>query len=163
MAKPKDVIHLVVTQLDECFAGPAWHGASLYPTLAELDLAQAWYESAEGLSAWKVALHCAYWKWRVRKVLLAASGQSISRFGRSPADWPRLPKTLDAANWKADLGFLEDHHAALRAAVVEIPASLLWESYDSKGRIYHRLIAGAASHDAYHTAHVRNIGIPGLI
>ena len=158
----KGIIELLVTQLDECFAGGAWHGDCLFQTLKKLNVEQALFESAEGLSAWKVALHCAYWKYRVCKQLLGARGQAIGRFGRSPADWPRLPAVLNAESWRADLAFLEGHHAALRAAVMGSSPSLLAQEYDSKGHSYHRLIAGAAAHDVYHTAHVRNIGIPGL-
>lgn len=98
----------------------------------------------------------------MRKPLLEARGQAVGRFERSPADWPRLPAATNAESWRADLAFLERQHAELRAAVMETSPSLLSEAYDRKGRSYHRLIAGAAAHDAYHTAHVRNLGIPGL-
>ncbi len=162
MAMEKKIMELLATQLDECFAGIAWHGECLHRTLRGLSLEQTLFESAEGLSAWKVALHCAYWKYRVRKRLMDARGQAIGRFERSPADWPTLPAVTDAESWEADIAFLERQHAALRAAVLETSPSLLSKAYDRGGHSYYRLIAGAAAHDAYHTAHVRNLGIPGL-
>ena len=162
MARTAGIIELLATQLDECFFGGAWHGASLLETLKRLDVEQALFESAEGHSAWKIALHCAYWKYRVRGRLLKARGRKVGRFERSPADWPTLPAVLDAQAWQAELGFLEGHHAALRAAIVDTPSSLLAQPYDEKGHSYFRLIAGAAAHDVYHTAHIRNIGIPRL-
>lgn len=158
----KEIIALLVTQLDECFFGGAWHGACLHQTLKGLTIEQALFESPDGLSAWSIALHCAYWKYRARKRLLDARGQAVGRFERSPANWPKLPAALDAEGWRADLAFLEGQHAALRAAVVKTSPSLLAQRYNSKGHSYHRLIAGVAAHDVYHTAHIRNIGIPGL-
>jgi hypothetical protein len=161
MDKAKQIVELLLIQLDECFTGPAWHGASLYGTLGGLDARQALHESADGFSAWKIALHCAYWKYRVRRKLDEAAGLAPKKFERSPADWPRLPAP-DDEHWRADLAFLRSHHEALRAAIVDMKSSLVFEAYGREGRSYHRLIAGAAAHDAYHAAHARNIGIPRL-
>jgi hypothetical protein len=162
MDKAKQMVELLLIQLDECFSGSAWHGANLYGTLESLDVQQALHESADGFSAWKIALHCAYWKYRVRRKLNEAAGVALQKFERSPADWPRLPATLGDANWRSDLAFLQRHHEALRAAIVDMAPSLIFETYGREGRPYHRLIVGAAAHDAYHAAHVRNIGIPRL-
>jgi hypothetical protein len=162
MARKRGVIELLVIQLDECFLGGAWHGESLLPNLKKLDVGQALYESTEGLSAWKVALHCAYWKYRARRKIDQARGLAAGRFDRSPADWPSLPGLPSAEGWKADLAILEGHHEALRAAIAGLPVSMIAAEYDAEGHSYHRLIAGAAAHDVYHAAHIRNIGIPGL-
>jgi hypothetical protein len=162
MGDAKQIVELLLVQLDECFSGPAWHGASLCGTLEGLDLRQVLHESEEGYSAWKIALHCAYWKYRVRRKLDEAAGLALKKFERSPADWPRLPDQHSEESWRSDLAFLRSQHGALRAAIVGMDPSLVFEAYDREGRRYHRLIAGAAAHDAYHTAHVRNIGIPRL-
>lgn len=162
MAKARGLTELLVIQLDECFLGGAWHGESLLPNLKKLDAEQALFESAEGLSAWKVALHCAYWKYRVRRKIDQARGLAVGGFDRSPEDWPSLPERPDAESWKADLAFLEGHHEALRTAIAGLPDSMIAAECDDEGHSYHRLIAGAAAHDVYHAAHIRNLGIPGL-
>jgi hypothetical protein len=162
MARKRGFTELLIIQLDECFLGGAWHGESLLPNLRKLDVEQALFESAEGLSAWKVALHCAYWKYRARRKLPEVQGLAVGRFARSPADWPRLPERPSAESWKADMAFLVDHHESLRATIAGLPASMIAADCDDEGHSCHRLIAGAAAHDVYHAAHIRNIGIPGL-
>lgn len=139
------------------FSGGAWHGASLLGTLKTLSVEQALWENAEGYSPWKVALHCAYWKYRATSRI--AEKGTVPRFPRSPADFPALPVSADAAAWKADLAFLVRIHDQFIAVV----RSQLWPdlSVERRAKVL-REILGAAAHDAYHTGMIRNLGVPGL-
>ncbi len=126
-------------------------------TLRKLSAEQARWENAEGYSAWKVALHCAYWKHRAA-ARIAAKG-TLPRFARNPADFPALPDRPDEAAWKKDLAFLAEIHARFLGVVSAQPWAGL--SGERRAKVL-REILGAAAHDAYHTGMIRNIGVPGL-
>jgi hypothetical protein len=139
------------------FSGGAWHGASLLGTLKTLTVEQALWENAEGYSPWKVALHCAYWKYRAT-ARIAPKG-TVPRFPRSPADFPALPVLLGVTTWKADLAFLVQIHDQFIAVVRAQP----WQDLSAERRAkVLREILGAAAHDAYHTGMIRNLGVPLL-
>lgn len=147
----------LLDHLDSVFYGKAWHGQALLPTLRKFDAERAILENSEGFSAWKILLHCAYWKFDVRRTL-TITGEP-PRFARKPRDFPRLPPSLDEAAWKADGEFLEEEHLLLRAAVEAFPEKQLAEKHPNRPFTYAGYILGAASHDVYHTAHIRNLGV----
>ena len=84
-----EVRDLLLGLLDEGFDREAWHGPNLMGALRGLDAAAALWRPAPGRhNAWEVALHCAYWKQRVRSRLVAGPRQKFPHPGR---DWPSLP------------------------------------------------------------------------
>lgn len=152
---------MVIEQLDAVFYGEAWHGAALLPTLRQIGIAAALEENAEGFSPWKIVLHCAYWKFFVRRAL-AFDGAGLS-FARSPEDFPDLPAERTSAVWDADVLFLEEEHRLLRTSVEDFPDDRLADRSPEEGVTYAGLILGAASHDVYHTAHIRNLGVQSFL
>lgn len=148
---------MMLDHLDSVFLGRAWHGAALLPTIRAFDLAHALMENEEGYSPWKIVLHCAYWKFDVRR-LLTLSGEKLT-FPRRPRDFPRLPEKTDEASWRVDIGLLEEQHSLLRQAAEAFPPDRL-DELPPKGRFsFGGYILGAAAHDVYHTAHLRNLGV----
>ncbi|HUX12864.1 MAG TPA: DinB family protein [Spirochaetia bacterium] len=148
---------MLTAHLDSVFYGKAWHGASLLGTIRRLDSKQAILENREGFSPWKILLHCAYWKFDVRRALSQSAEQPT--FPRKPRDFPRLPDVPDEQAWRADKEFLEEQHIALRNVVESFPTELLDEVPPKRSFTYAGLVLGAASHDVYHTAHIRNLGV----
>ncbi len=147
----------LIDHLDSVFYGKAWHGAALLPTIQKFQLVPAAIEDDEGYSAWKITLHCAYWKYDVRRRLIL-EGTKPS-FERKPRDFPRLPEDITDETWKADKDLLEKEHRRLRTAVLALPDKLLDEKPPRGSFTYAGYILGAASHDVYHTAHIRNLGV----
>lgn len=146
--------------LDDAFDGEAWHGPNLYGTLANLDLEQMTYDNTvEGFSVWQIALHCAYWKWYVRKLL---SNRDVPAFQRSADDWPAVPDNHTLENWKRDIDFLVEEHRLLRQSVVEFPDNRLPDIVEGKSLSYLKHIYSVAAHDVYHTAQIRNMGVPRI-
>jgi hypothetical protein len=143
--------------LDAVFYGEAWHGAALLPTLRQIGIEAALEENAERYSPWKVALHCAYWKFVVRKALSFDSAQLF--FSRSPEDFPDLPGERTAAGWKRDLLFIEVEHQKILSGVERFPEDQLNNQRPDDRLTYSGFILGVAGHDVYHTAHIRNLGI----
>jgi hypothetical protein len=70
-----------------------------------------------------------------------------------------LPAECTAETWQADIGFLETEHKLLSAAVERFPHDRLAETRPQDRVTYAGLILGVASHDVYHTAQIRNLGV----
>jgi len=147
-----DEITLLLALLDEAYERPAWHGPNLRGALRGLDAAAAAWRPAGGEnSIWRIALHCAYWKYAVRR-RLTGQGRRGS-FARKGSNWFPLPVPADAAAWKADLELLDAEHRALRSTVAALPADRLGERRGT--HTVARLAYGIAAHDLYHAGQVR--------
>ncbi len=141
--------------IDEAFEGPAWHGPSLSATLRGLSAEGAAWRPAPGRnSAWATVLHLAYWKHRVHERVAPGT---VEPFPRGPRDWPELPAELTAQAWKKDLALLKRTHAALRDAVVSLPASRLGRAGPRQKQTRLQNLVGSACHDLYHGGQIRLI------
>ncbi|MEO7985789.1 MAG: DinB family protein [Gemmatimonadales bacterium] len=132
-----------------------WHGGpSPVGALRGVDVEQAaWRPAPRRKSIWALALHVAYWKYTVRRHLVATA---VPRFSRSPSNWPALPATLDEKSWASDVTLLKEHHDRLVEAVARVPLSAL-DRIPPQGRrwTYGQLLLGIAAHDAYHTGQIQ--------
>ena len=141
--------------MDQAFDRPAWHGPNLLSTLRGLSPeAAAWRPAAGRHSPWEIALHCAYWKHRVRQ---RVAPDPQLRFPKKGRNWPRLPDELSAAAWLADLALLKRVHAELRAAVLQLSAAELERPGPRQKRSRQKNLIGIACHDLYHAGQVRLI------
>ncbi len=148
----KDTIGVLTDLLDEAFDRPGWHGPNLRGALRGLPAAEAARRPAPGRHCiWEIALHCAYWKYAVRRRL--SGGGVRGAFPRRPSNFPRLPDRPDAKAWKADLALLDETHRSLRATIAAFPPSRLGERRGKSTA--GRLIYGIAAHDLYHAGQVR--------
>jgi len=156
MADAKD---LLLRMLDEAFDQEAWHGANLMQTLGVLDGRQAAAKSPfQGYSPWQVALHCAYWKWATRRSLHT---EPVAPFAGAPQDWPALPPDVTTDAWVADLELLTAEHRLLRARVQALSEEQLTVVQPGNHFAHSRSVLAIAAHDVYHTAMIRNMGVPG--
>ena len=135
--------------------GSAWHGG---PTpvgaVRGVTAAQARWRPAPGRhNIWELMLHIAYWKYAVRRHLVAEGGP---RFPRSPANWPAVPARAVQEAWEADRQLLAQEHARFVRAVQAFPVRLLDQRPASKRKwTYGEMIAGMLAHDAYHTGQIQ--------
>ena len=101
---------------------------------------------------WELALHMAYWRYAVRRHLET----SVPPFPRSPANWPKLPKNPDQAQWDADRALLRGEEIALRAAVEALPErDFSAKSPQAKQFTRGELIIGIMLHDAHHVGQIQ--------
>lgn len=113
----------------------------------------AWKPSLDRHSIWEFTLHLAYWKYAVRRNL---EGSPAGGFPRSPSNWPRLPKVVDAASWKKDRTLLRIEHEKLIAAFKNFDSKRLDEKAPGSGAYrYVDLMFGAVMHDTYHVAQIQ--------
>lgn len=153
MAQVTNITAILLDQLDSCYHGKAWHGPHLRGVLHGLDEAEAGRKGpAAAHSIAEIALHCAYWKYAVRRRLLKSKR---GLFPWKGSNWLKVPEPLTKASWLQILDTLEQEHAALSEAVKAFPEKQ-WGSISvgSKYRNY-QLIQGIAAHDVYHAGQVR--------
>ncbi|HKB80047.1 MAG TPA: DinB family protein [Thermoanaerobaculia bacterium] len=142
----EDIRSLLLRILDEAYDKRAWHGPNLRGSLRGVTADQAaWRPAAGRHTIWDLAVHCAYWKYVVRRRLTRMRRGSFPREG---SNWFATPPP-EERQWRADLALLRDEHHALRDAVARAPRARLMETL--------RLIYGAAAHDTYHTGQIQLI------
>jgi uncharacterized damage-inducible protein DinB len=154
-------ISLLLRIFDEAYNHRAWHGPNLLGTLRGLSAQEAAWRPAEGRhNIWEIALHCAYWKYAVRRRIL---GLKRGSFVLKGSNWfPRLDN-LTKTRWKSDLRLLADEHRALREVIVALPAARLKQLTPGGTMRIDRLIYGVAAHDVYHAGQVQVVKRLSLI
>ncbi len=148
-------IAVLLHMIDEAFDRKAWHGPNLFGSVRRLLPEEAAWRPAPGRhSVQELAVHCAYWKYAVRRKLTGEKRGSFPLKGSN--FFPREGSgALEA--WPADLALLREEHRKLRAAVEAFPARRLRSRARGSRRTFLGLIAGAAAHDVYHTGQIRLI------
>jgi uncharacterized damage-inducible protein DinB len=151
MTNHEQVLDLLLTGLDEAFDRKAWHGATLWGTLRNVSRDEAeGRPSPERHNIWETAVHCAYWKYIVRRRL---TGDRRRTFPLEGSDWFVRPGTDREANWERDRALLREEHEKLRAVVARMSADDLRRRLGSRDPIDE--IRGIANHDIYHTGQIR--------
>lgn len=133
---------LLLRILEDAYQRKAWHGTNLRGSLRGVTAEDAlWCPASKRHNIWELALHCAYWKYTVRRKL---TGAKRGAFPRKGSNW--LPP---GEKWETDLRLLGDEHRALIQAVTRATPQQL--------KKYERLIYGVAAHDNYHTGQIQLI------
>jgi hypothetical protein len=144
---------LLLRVVEEAYDRSTWNGTNLRSSIRRL---------APGVVDWKadgarhdiveIVLHCAYWKYAVRRRL---TGEKRGSFALPGTDWFTPERPLAPAAWKRAVALLDDEHERLCEAIASARAGL---RYASRNRREHaRQLFGVAMHDAYHTGQVNLI------
>jgi hypothetical protein len=146
-------IRILVEMLDQGFDLKAWHGPNLRGAIRRLSAEQAAWRPRKGRhSIADIVVHCAYWKYAVRRKL---RGDARGSFPIKGSNWFPQPDDLSERDWKQSVAILCDEHSALRAAVAGLDAGLLMRPAPGSRYSYAFLIEGAAAHDLYHTGQIQ--------
>lgn len=146
-----DALALLLHQLDTAYDHEAWHGPTLKGALRGVDEALAsWRPAEDRHTIWELAVHCAYWKYAVRRRI---AGEKRGSFALEGANWFRRPD--GAARLDAERKLLGAEHAALRAAVAGLEPAALSRTPEGSKHTLAQLIAGIAAHDLYHAGQIR--------
>jgi hypothetical protein len=176
MKKPRSktdpAIAALLMMLDEAFDKEAWHGPNLRGALRRLSAEQAaWRPAPERKNIWELAVHAAYWKYTVLRLL---TGQKRGSFPLEGSNWfvrPHVVRTLRVPSegngtrsvpitevaWRNDVKLLDQMHADLRAAVAALAPDRLDAKPPGSKHTYRRLIQGAALHDVYHAGQIQTL------
>lgn len=143
----------LLTLLDEAFDKRSWHGTNLRGALRGLPRRVAsWRPADQRHNIWELALHCAYWKYAVRRRLTGEKRGSFPLAGSN--FWTRPQEDTDAA-WKRDVALLVEQHRRLRETVASFPATRLGRFAPGSPFTFEGLIRGAAAHDLYHAGQIQ--------
>jgi uncharacterized damage-inducible protein DinB len=153
MAQELPLIQLLLEQVETLYRGNAWHGPALRGCLRDLSASEAEeHRAASGHSLADIALHCAYWKYAVRRRLIGGKRGSFPWKG---SNWFTLPAPLTEEVWKSILRTLDDEHDALCDAVMNFPPFELFKKQKGSKFLPYEMIQGIAAHDVYHAGQVR--------
>lgn len=142
------IADVLLANLDSAYDRKGWHGTTLRGSLRGVSLDRAlWRPKEKRHNIWELALHCAYWKYAVRRRL---AGQKRGTFARKGSNW-FASADADEKSWKDVMRVLDDEHRQLRAAIESLPK----RAFDDREKT--RLIYGAAAHDLYHTGQIQLI------
>jgi hypothetical protein len=154
MPKPDPAVAPYLAFLDEAYERKAWHGPNLRGSLRGLSAAQAAWRAAPGRhNAWELALHAAYWKYAVRRLL---TGERRGAFPEAGSNWFRRPDGDPKRDtFRSDLAVLAEEHRRLREAVARLRAKDLGRRPRGSKYTAARLILGVAAHDVYHAGQIQ--------
>jgi uncharacterized damage-inducible protein DinB len=148
-------IALVLDLIDQAYDKKAWHGPNLRGAIRRLHADQASWRPAPGRkSIAEIVVHCAYWKYAVRRRL---QGDKRGSFPLKGSNWFVLPERLSESEWKTIVHLLDDQHETLRSGVAALPPKRLrYKPANSKYR-HSDQILGIAAHDVYHTGQIQTL------
>ncbi len=138
---------LLLASIDEAFDRKSWHGTNLRGSLKGITPEQALWRPGMGRhNIWEVVLHCAYWKYVVRRRLTGAKRGSFALKGSNFFPSPAGPSQVE---WQRVLKLLQNEHTALRCAIEELSPPAFRDAGKQK------LIRGVAAHDLYHAGQIQ--------
>jgi len=146
-------IRILQQLVDESFQRPAWHGPNLRGSLRGVTAQTAARRPGPHRhSIREIVVHCAYWKYIVRRRLLGIRTGAFPLKGRN---WFRLPERAEEKTWRLELRLLDGMHGALRETIASLDPALLRKSIGARRQSRSRLIYGIACHDVYHAGQIQ--------
>lgn len=140
---------MLLANLDAAFDRRGWHGPTLRGALRGLTADEAVRRPEKGRhNIWELAMHCAYWKYAVRRRL---TGEKRGSFPVKGSNFFASPAEADERGWRDVLRILDDQHAQLRATIESLPKT----AFGDRKRV--RMIYGVAAHDVYHAGQIQLI------
>lgn len=145
---------LIVSELDEIYRGPAWHGPALLESLDGVDAKLACRHIAPGRNTiWDLVLHLAHG----RHILIERIRAAAFDFPRSIREpwWPHPPTDTSDEAWRRDLALLDEYHRMLIDTVRGASDAQLARGPEHGFQSVARQLLGMAIHDAYHAGQIR--------
>ncbi|MFO0977411.1 MAG: DinB family protein [Planctomycetaceae bacterium] len=150
-----DSIDLLIRILNEAFDRKSWHGTNLRGSIRGLDVQQAsWRPQPERHNIWEHVLHCAYWKYTVRRRL---TGEKRGSFALKGSNWFERPTATDRSesSWKDAVDLLTENHRQLLASIQELSSDQLNKPAAGGDTSILTLVTGIAAHDIYHAGQIQ--------
>ncbi len=146
-------IGILLQIIGESFDKRAWHGTNLRGSIRGLTVRQAsWRPDSGRHNIWEIVVHCAYWKYIVRRRLL---GEKKGSFPLRGSNWFMRPVDATEAAWREDIHLLEESHRSLCEAVAGLNFSDLKKNPSGSKWTNLQTISGIASHDLYHAGQIQ--------
>lgn len=152
---------ILLEMADREFDGDSLNGPSLMATLDSLSASEALStDTFEGYSAWEIAAHCAYYKYLIARGL--GAGAELEPYPFAEGNFPPPPAGAGDSAWKEARDYLRLAHRVCSDEIrASGPAALDGEFAQWK-MAFRDAIAWLCSHDSYHNAQIRSMGLPAL-
>lgn len=155
-------LELIHNQTEREFRGHTFNGKSLMETCRPLTAGQAFdTKTYEGFSAWDNLAHCVYFKFVLLRHLGGAG--PVEPYPWKEGSFPPAPETptpvATEASWRASLDYAEAVHDAYQHTLETLDGGRLSEAFDLWECTLGDAIVWVATHDTYHTAQIRNMGL----
>jgi len=152
-SRPK--LHLLLDLLRESYSEKAWHGSNLRGSIRGISARQAAWRPARGRhNIWEIVVHCAYWKYIVRRRIL---GEKKGSFPLRGSNWFRRPLELTDSAWKRDISLLHQCHQEMMRALRTLNDGSIKRAPSGSKVNNAAIIRGIASHDVYHAGQIQLI------
>src|SRR5688572_26133428 len=153
MANPE--ITTILEMIDQAFDRRSWHGTNLKGSIKGMHAKDAAWRPAPGRhNIWEIVVHATYWKYIVRRRLLAEAKGSFPLKG---SNWFQRPQTEKPSerDWKSDVNLLVETHRTLREAIEKLNPTELHRTPAGSTVSNLALITGIAAHDLYHAGQIQ--------
>ena len=146
-------IRTLLALIDQSYDTRAWHGTNLRGSVRGLSIrAAAWRPAPNRHNIWEIVVHCAYWKYIVRRRLL---GEKKGSFPLKGSNWFRRDAMLSEQQWRSDVALLESTHKSMCDAIAGLKSSDLPSKPRGSKVDNLAIIMGIASHDLYHAGQIQ--------
>ena len=144
-----------VRLIDEAFDRKAWHGPNLRGAIRRVTSSQAGRRPGPGRhNIAEIVVHCAYWKYTVRRKL---RGDKRGSFPLKGSNWFAMPEDMTDRQWRDCVRLLDEQHAALREAVGSASSAQLAIGGPAGSNVPAYRVYGIAMHDVYHAGQIQTI------
>lgn len=147
--------------LDQEFFGPTANGEAFLPLLNRLTFDQVMDKRTwERYSVVEIAHHVAYWKYELVRFL----GKSDLKPVFELADFPPIQSNFSQTDWSTCMAYLKSVHSAVSQAILALnPEDLERSMPDDEGSMtLGEYLLWLTTHDTYHTAQIRSMGLEGI-
>jgi len=146
---------LLLRCMEEGFSKKAWHGPNLRGAIRRVDATQAVWRPASGRhNIAEIVVHCAYWKYAVRRRI---RGDKRGSFVLKGSNWFALHGNFSEAQWRGYVKLLDAEHEALMDAVASAPMTELRRTKSGIGKGIAAHVYGIAMHDVYHAGQIQTL------
>lgn len=153
-------LELIAKVTEAEFRGKSLNGKSLVDTIEDLSLEQVTTtETHQNFTVWAVVMHNMYFKW---KLLTYIEPETDLDFPYDHKSFPALPGAADEAEWEKTKALNLEIHDRYMEALGRFDGGRLQEVIPDWDETFGDMIAWTATHDSYHVAQIRNMGVPGL-
>lgn len=145
---------LLLRFVDEAFDKGAWHGPNLRGAIRGVSAREAVWHSRPGRrNIVEIVVHCAYWKYAVRRRI---RGDKRGSFQLKGSNWFAMPPKLTGRQWQQYIALLSDEHGTLRESIATAPLSRLRATSGDRRELA-AYVYGVAMHDIYHAGQICTI------
>ena len=155
-SKPSPDRAILLRLIEQGYDKSAWHGPNLKGAIRRVSTKQAVWQAKPGRHCIaEIVVHCAYWKYAVRRRIRRDKRGSFPLKG---SNWFTLPGRLTDAQWRDYVALLDEQHRRLREAIAAAPSSRLSTTRSGKS-VFAAHVYGIALHDTYHTGQIRTLKV----